>query len=158
MPSVYIETTIPSYYHETRTNPQAVAWRDITRRWWDEHRENYELVASQIVIDELRRAPAAKAGPILTLVADLPRLELDEVVRHTAAYYLEQYLVPRDALADALHVALCSVHGVGFLLTWNCRHLANANKARHLTALNTRLGLAVPIITTPFSLLGDDAP
>ncbi len=61
--------------------------------------------------------------------------------------------MPRTAEADSFHVAIASVAGVEFLLTWNCRHLANANKARHLAALNARLGLSVPIITTPMSLM-----
>jgi hypothetical protein len=66
--------------------------------------------------------------------------------------------MPRDARGDAAHLAMASLHGVDFLLTWNCRHLANANKADHLRVINTRLRLTVPVLTTPMTLMPEDAP
>lgn len=152
MPRVYIETTIPSFYFETRTSPQIVAWRDITRAWWARQRRHYELVTSIVVFDELRRAPAGKAAEAATLIADLPLLDDRPEVREVASYYIDHRLMPADAAGDAAHLAFASVHGVEFLLTWNCRHLANANKTTHLAALNARLGLGSPILTTPFNL------
>lgn len=70
---------------------------------------------------------------------------IDEIVEH----YIRHRLVPSDVLGDAYHLAFASMHQIDFLLTWNCRHLANANKIRHIEVINRRLGLAVPIITTP---------
>lgn len=64
--------------------------------------------------------------------------------------------MPGDALGDAAHLALASVHAVDYLLTWNCKHLANANKTQHLRVLNARLGLHVPILTTPLTLVPED--
>lgn len=153
MDQVYVETTIPSYYFETRTALRVRVWRDATRRWWDMHRSRYELVTSEIVIEEMKRAPAGKSADMLRLLDGVARLPNKPGVEETARFYLDHRLMPRDSLADALHVALASVHGVQFVLTWNCRHLANANKARHLAILNGRLGLPVPTITTPDLLL-----
>jgi hypothetical protein len=70
-------------------------------------------------------------------------------------FYVENRLMPVGAGGDAGHLAFASMHGIDFLLTWNCVHLANANKTRHLQVLNARLGLPVPIITTPFNLIPD---
>ena len=64
--------------------------------------------------------------------------------------------MPAEAGGDAVHLALASMHSIDFLLTWNCRHLANANKIQHLTVLNARLGLHVPVITTPLTLMPED--
>ncbi len=79
---------------------------------------------------------------------------LDDVV----AYYVEHHLMPADAQGDAAHLAMASMHAIDFLLTWNCRHLANANKIQHIAVLNRRLGLSVPVVTTPLALLSEDVP
>ena len=70
--------------------------------------------------------------------------------------YIQHRLMPADPLGDALHLAIASYHKCDFLVTWNCRHLANANKFSHLRRLNTILGLFVPALVTPLELLGDD--
>jgi hypothetical protein len=64
--------------------------------------------------------------------------------------------MPKEAEGDAYHLAMASLHKMDFLLTWNCQHLANANKVRHLTVLNTRLGLPMPVITTPLTLIREE--
>ena len=156
--TVYIETTIPSYYHETRRTPSAIAWREATRRWWDRYRTGYTLVTSKYVLAELGLAPSVKQAQMLDLISQVPLVEeppgLDDVV----AYYVEHHLMPVDAQGDAAHLALASMHAIDFLLTWNCRHLANANKIQHIGVLNGRLGLHVPVITTPLTLLSEDVP
>jgi len=86
----------------------------------------------------------------IELLAPPPRLE--EVV----GYYVKNSLLPAGMPGDAYHLAMASLHGVEFLLTWNCRHLANANKIRHIQVINDRLGLPVPVITTPLSLLPEE--
>lgn len=158
MKSVYIETTIPSYYHEKRQAPLVVAWRDVTRRWWDHHRERYSLATSEYVVAELKLAPAEKAAKALALLSQVPRLGDPAGVRDVAEYYIEHQLIPAGAEGDAMPVALASMHRMEFLLTWNCRHLANANKIRHLGVLNARLGLHVPVITTPLTLMAEEGP
>jgi predicted nucleic acid-binding protein len=158
MLSVYIETTVPSFYFETRSGPRMVAWRQATRRWWDEFRGHYKVVTSEFVLAELRRAPQAKAKSALGLIADVPLLKPTPEVFEAAMRYAEERLMPSDALGDAAHLAIASAHGVDVLLTWNCRHLANANKASHIRALNERLGLPVPMIVTPMNLIPEQFP
>jgi len=149
MPTVYVETSVPSFYFETRSSARFMHWRDVTRRWWDQHRPRYELVTSNIVIRELEHAPADKARQMLELIADVPRLAAVPGLEETVRFYLEHQLMPKSAEPDAFHLALVSLHNIDFILTWNIRHLANPNKTRHLQILNGRLGISVPIITTP---------
>ncbi len=70
--------------------------------------------------------------------------------------YIDNHLMPRQRLGDALHLALASFHKCDFLLTWYCNHLANANKFEHIRIINTRLGLFVPALVTPMELCGED--
>lgn len=152
-PRVYIETTIPSFYFETRQEDDLITWRTATRAWWDQHRHAYELVTSALVLFELEPAPVAKKSAAIRLLDGIPLLQNLPVVHEVAAHYIDHKLMPGGASADAAHLAMASVHGIEFLLTWNCRHLANANKAQHLRVLNNRLGLSVPILSTPLNLV-----
>ena len=153
MPSVYIETTIPSYYHETRSDPRIQIWRDVTREWWDRHGSGYELFTSRFVLRELADAPPAKAESAAAMLANLAVLEEPPELVDVVEFYIQHRLMPADAYGDAAHLALASLHSMNFLLTWNCRHLANANKAQHVAVLNARLQLPVPTITTPLMLV-----
>jgi len=73
-----------------------------------------------------------------------------------AGYYIEHHAMPAEAGGDAHHLAMASLHNVDYLLTWNCRHLANMNKVPQLVVLNGRLGLRLPVITTPLTLMSED--
>ena len=117
MASVYIETTIPSYYSETRTALRILAWREITREWWDACRTRYGLVTSRFVLRELAAAPAPKAEQTLALLQDVAVLEEPPELADVIDFYVQHRLVPADAYGDAAHLAMASVHGVGFLLT-----------------------------------------
>jgi hypothetical protein len=158
MRSVYIETTIPSFYFEERQTPVLIAWRQATRTWWDSFRHHYRLVMSDFVIRELRRAPAPKREATLSLLADVELLDDPDGLDDMIATYIDNRLVPREAAGDAGHLAMASMHGIDFLLTWNIRHLANANKFQHVRVINGRLGLHVPTITTPFTLIPENWP
>jgi predicted nucleic acid-binding protein len=155
-PRVYIETTIPSFYHTTRTGTAALARREWTRRWWSATAGDYELVTSDAVLDELRDGRYPSRGAALALVEELPLLEIVPAVAEIVDAYVRHRLMPEDPTGDALHLALASHHRCDFLLTWNCRHLANANKFGHIRRVNTLLGLFVPVLVTPLELLGDD--
>lgn len=153
MRTVYIETTVPSYYHETRSSPECIAWRTATRNWWDSCRHRFALKTSRFVLAELRRSPASKRLATLELMSGIELLDEPPELSDVAEYYIEHRAMPAEAAGDAYHLALASLHGIEFLLTWNCRHLANSNKQRQLTVLNARLGLPMPTITTPLMLL-----
>ncbi len=156
---VYVETTIPSFYHEARATPDIVARRDWTRRWWGVAAERHELVTSVAVLDELGGGPPEHNAAWLALVQDLPLLTIDAAVAEIVETYIRHRLMPAAPGGDALHLALASYHKCDFLVTWNCRHLANANKFGHIRRINTMLGLFVPALVTPLELIGggDDA-
>jgi len=149
--TVYIETTIPSYCCDDR--PALAADIARTREWWDVEREDYECFISLVVLDELASGAYASQAACLALVEGLPLLAVEREVLDIAEAYRARGLMPRDPAADSVHLALASFYRMEYLLTWNCRHLANANKVRHLEALNTRMGLAIPILATPYMLL-----
>ena len=153
-PTVYIESTIPSFYYEIRTEPEMLARRLWTREWWDEYRTNYDVVTSDAVIDELTRGTHPIKDNALVLVDSLELLPIEPEIAEIVEAYIEHKVMPSDPLGDALHLALASYHKCDFLLTWNCRHLANANKFGHIKRINTILGLFVPMLITPLELLG----
>ena len=154
---VYLETTIPSFYYELRDDPESVARRRWTRRWWDRDRRSYELVTSTAVVEELRSGDFAARDDCLRLLADVPLLPAETEIAAIVRTYIRHQVMPANPAGDALHLALASYHKCDFLLTWNCRHLANANKFEHIRVINVMLGLFVPALVTPLELLeGDD--
>ena len=154
-PLVYLETTIPSFYHEVRSEPNMVARRDWTRSWWDNDRSSFEVRTSEAVIDELERGNHPVKEDALALIADVEHLPITTAIGEVVAY-IQHRVMPNDPVGDALHLALASYHKCDFLLTWNCRHLANANKFDHIRRINTMLGLFVPALVTPLELLGEN--
>jgi hypothetical protein len=158
LPSVYIETSIPSFYHTTRTDPESVARKTWTQRWWDFERGGYDLYTSDAVYDELERGDYPIKQKALDLVAELAVLPLKPPVLDVVKTYIERSVMPADPAGDALHLAIASCHKCDFLLTWNCKHLANANKFQHIRHVNADLGLFVPILVTPLELLGEELP
>lgn len=150
---VYIETTIPSFFFETRSDPEMVARRGWTVAWWTEQRQHYELVTSVAVLEELQRGSHPHKQETLALLGEVPILPIDEEIDGIVDEYVKRQVMPRDPRGDAIHLALASFHHCHFLLTWNCNHLANANKFEHIRHVNTLLGLFVPALTTPVELM-----
>ena len=151
---MYVETTIPSLYHEVRTSPDSVARRNWTRQWWESALDLYELVTSPTVLEELADGLAERGAMRLDLVRALPLLPIEPAITEIVESYIRYKLMPADPGGDAMHLALASYHKCDFLVTWNCRHLANANKYGHIRRVNTMLGLFVPALVTPLELLG----
>jgi predicted nucleic acid-binding protein len=148
--TVYIETTVPSYYCDDR--PELAADISRTREWWDLERSSYECFISEAVWNELMTGEYPTKSRCLELMADLPVLAVNEEIERIAAVYQSRKLMPRSPVRDALHVAIASFYRMDFLLTWNCQHLANANKFRHLRELNLELDLSTPQLITPDQL------
>ena len=153
---VYVETSIPSFYHEVRTEPDMVVRREWTRDWWEIARERYDLVTSPAVVDELERGDYPSRKECLELIEALPLLAIEPPVIDIVETYTARHVMPADPAGDALHLALASFHRCDFLVTWNCRHLANANKFGHIRRVNTLLGLYVPMLVTPLELLAEN--
>jgi predicted nucleic acid-binding protein len=153
---IYIETTIPSFYFEARSEASMVARREWTRRWWVGARGRHELVTSEAVIEELSRGDFQAREECLRLIEELPLLPVESAVAELVQTYIVRRVMPRNPVGDALHLALASYHRCDFLVTWNCSHLANANKFDHIRRVNAMLGVFVPTLVTPLELLGDE--
>ena len=106
------------------------------------------------MLDELNRGNFSGKSEAIKLISGLLFVPIESVVAEIVEVYIQQQLMPKDPLGDALHLALASYHKCDFLLTWNCRHLANANKFGHIRRLNVMLGLYVPTLVTPLELIG----
>jgi hypothetical protein len=79
-------------------------------------------------------------------------LSLNERITKITQEYVDNYVMPRVLEGDARHLAYASFYEMDFLLTWNCNHLANANKKQHIQVINKRLKLSTPEIVTPLTL------
>ena len=153
--TVYIETSIPSFYYKMRADPAMMDRREWTREWWSLAPRQYELVTSPAVVDELERGDYPSRKECLELIARLPLLTIEPAVMDIVQTYIARQVMPADPAGDALHLAIASFHRCDFLVTWNCQHLANANKFDHIRRVNTLLGLYVPILVTPLELLSE---
>ena len=153
---LYIETSIPSFYFDTRTDVMMVARRKWTRLWWSLPKPDTDLVTGFPVRAELELAPSSKREQAIDLIQDLEILPPDPEIDEIVAVYLAHKLMPAEALGDAHHLALASYHRCDMLVTWNCKHIANANKLPHIRRVNALLGLETPALVTPLALLEND--
>ena len=148
--TVYVETTVFSFYHDER---EESAWRrQVTRAWWRSQKRHYEIGTSAFAIEEASQPVYPGWNKVSALVRTLPVFEVVEEIAGIIAVYMEQDVMPANDAGDAAHLAVACYHGVDYLLTWNCRHLANANKFEHIRVVNRRLGLITPEIVTPEQL------
>lgn len=109
---VYIETTIPSFYFESRLEPEMVARREWTRRWWGETDagNRYDVVTSAAVVEELSRGDFPAREDCLRLIEHLPLVPVEPAVAEIVRAYISRQVMPRDPAGDALHLALVSYH------------------------------------------------
>jgi predicted nucleic acid-binding protein len=148
--SVYFDSTIPSYYFDERESLEYPC--EITRKWWKEESKNFDIYLSVETIAELNRGNYPGKDKILEFVNRIEQLEPSLEISQIVECYIENTLMPDDERGDAVHLAYSSYYIIDFLLTWNCNHLANANKKQHIKIINTRLGLFTPEIITPLEL------
>jgi predicted nucleic acid-binding protein len=153
---IYVETSIPSFYFDTRKETEMVAMKRWTRKFWDEERHDYDLVTSPSTLIELNAAPSPKRELMLALMAEVEELAPHHQVFEIIGVYLTNKLMPTDAAGDASHLAYASFYGCDRLVTWNCKHLANSRKFEHIEIVNARLKLKTPKLITPLELLNDE--
>ena len=150
--SVYIETTIPSFYYECREETLFLAMRQWTREWWSDDKNSYRCFTSDAVITELEGGSHPNKEQKVALLDEVELLEINYSIEEIVEVYISNYLMPKDDLGDALHLAIASYYKMDFLLTWNCQHLANANKIAHIRRINERLKIFTPELVTPYEL------
>lgn len=153
---VYIETTIVSYLTARPSRDLIdVARQEITREWWVERREAFDLFISQFVVDEAGDGDPDAAVRRLTTLRGLRLLEFTPDITALAKALLAEGVFPAKAVTDAFHLAVTTVHRMDVLLTWNCRHLANAELLGAAFHLVRAKGYEPPIVCTPEGLMGD---
>ena len=140
-----------------KSMPEMIARQNWTQRWLDAALAGTdELVSSLAVQAELEVGEYPRQAEMLALLAKLPLLDLNESVAEAVDAYISRQVMPNNPAGDALHLAAASFHRCDFLVTWNCRHIANANKFGHIRRVNGILGLGNPALVTPLELLGED--
>lgn len=155
MESVYLETTIISYLvARTSRDLLVAAHQQATQDWWANRRSEFLNCVSQIVIDEASLGDPTEVQKRLAIIGGLRALEIRENAEALTQAIMAAGILPSHAFPDAAHVAVSAVHAVDDLLTWNCKHLANAQIARRIAVVCDRLKHRMPIICTPEELMG----
>jgi hypothetical protein len=153
--TIYLETSILGYLTARPSRDLVVAANiEITREWWDTRRSDFQLYSSQAVVKETSQGDAAIASQRLEIVRNLALLDLNQSVLDLAEQFLERSNLPPKADVDAIHIAAATVHAMDYLLTWNCKHIANAQIQRKLAEISLNFGYELPILCTPYELLG----
>jgi hypothetical protein len=155
METVYLETTFISYLVARPSRDLLVAaHQHASEEWWASRRGEFECCVSQVVIDEASIGDPTEVQKRLAIISDLAALEVTEDAESLTQAILAGGMLPPRAVRDAAHVAVAAVHVVDYLLTWNCKHLANAQIARRIALVCERLGYRMPFICTPEELMG----
>lgn len=158
MDTVYVETSIIRYLRQKPGTQVVLAARQLlTHQWWNDERSHYQLVASQFVIDEASAGDPTLAAERLQLLAGIPLLPLDPVIVDIADEIMSRAILPEKARTDALHIATVAHHRIQYLLTWNCRHIANARILPRIHDVLIDLLIPVPVICTPEEMVGNDS-
>ena len=125
---VYTETTIISYLTARPSRDLVIAaHQELTRQWWEMRSSDFDLFISELVREEVVKGDAEASDKRMGTIADMPILRTTEKAVSLAENLISTGPIPREAAADALHIAIAAVNGVDYLLTWNCKHLANAS-------------------------------
>lgn len=152
--TVYIETSILGYLTARPTDHLIVAAnKKITQDWWDEYHDSLLLYASELVEDESAMGDSTIAAKRLILLQALTFLDLTEEATDLAKEFLCQSNLPTKAANDALHMAIATVYGLDYVLTWNCKHMANAQIQRKLSEISRNFGYQLPLICTPYEFM-----
>jgi len=154
-PTLYLETTVPSYYTALASRDIIVlAHQEITREWWDTYLPRYEVFVSELVIQEAVCGDSEAAKRRMKAITLFPVLEITPEAERLAEVYLHDIPIFKKAIRDALHLAIASVHGMDYLVTWNCTHIARGEVKKALEQVNELEGIATPTICTPEELMG----
>jgi hypothetical protein len=153
--TVYIETSILGYLTARPSRDIVVAANiEVTKEWWNIRRGDFQLYSSQAVVKETSQGDVVIASQRLEILANLSLLDLNQAVLDLAEQFLERSNLPAKADIDAVHIAPATVHGMDYLLTWNCKHIANAQIQGKLAEISLDFGYELPILCTPYELLG----
>jgi hypothetical protein len=153
-PTVYLETTILGYLTSRPSRDLITAAnQQMTHEWWHAHRERFNLFVSQFVIEECSAGDPQAITQRLDCLLGIPLLDTTERTESVAKELVRQVRLPAKATVDSLHIAIAAVHGMDYLLTWNCAHIANAALRPRIEAVCRSMGCEPPTICTPQELM-----
>lgn len=151
---LYIETTIISYLTaRTSKNPIVSGRQALTHEWWEHRRTAFDLVVSELVFEEAKAGDPEAAKRRMGYISEMNSLHISDEAVLLAEALVKEGPIPSEYGEDALHIALCAVNGIDFLVTWNCRHLANAYRRHQIEAVVEARGYRCPVICTPEELM-----
>jgi hypothetical protein len=154
MQTVYLETSIVGYLASRTSSDLITAGNQrLTLGWWENHRQSFDLFVSQAVVAECAAGDAEAASERSVFLTNLPVLDIDDDARHLAKTLLTGVPLPAKAEIDALHIAVAAINGMDFLLTWNCKHIANPSLRRIIDEVLFAADVSPPIICTPQELI-----
>ena len=144
---LYLETTIPSYLTSRPSRDLIIAGhQQVTRDWWEKRRGDFQIYISQLVLDEAGAGDPVAARQRLKVLQSLPLLDITPEVAELTSGILASGKIPRRAATDAAHIAIAAVHGMDFLVTWNCVHIANAAILKALASICRQHGCECPVL------------
>lgn len=156
-PRVYVESTIFSYLAARPSrDPVVKAHQILTRQWWDTQRARFDFVISEQVLREIEAGDRDAARRRTSLTAGIPVLDVNDEVMALARRLVRKGIVPETYTGDANHIAAATVHGAVYLVTWNCRHIANAELRMAIENMCRDSGYFPCIICTPEELIADE--
>lgn len=151
---VYLETSFISYLTGRPGRDMVIAaHQQLTRQWWEDRSSSFDLVVSELVVEEASRGDLDASRARLGTIQNIPILTVGPDAVSLAEMLISRGPIPHESAADALHIATAAVNGIDYLLTWNCKHLANASLRNRIEALVEDAGFACPVICTPEELL-----
>jgi predicted nucleic acid-binding protein len=151
--SVYIETSVVSYL-TARPSPNALvaSCQQITAEWWSRQHGKFELFTSELVNVEAGMGDPILAAARLQILTRLPVLRLTDPAVSLANVLIRKRALPDQAQADALHIAIATIHQIQYLATWDCRHINNPAIKPAIRTICRQEGFICPEFCTPLEL------
>ncbi|MBF0548684.1 MAG: type II toxin-antitoxin system VapC family toxin [Candidatus Riflebacteria bacterium] len=152
---IYIETSFISYLVGRRSkNLVLAAYQELSQEWWEKRSGKYDLFSSQITFNEASIGDPEVSQKRLEILQKIPFITITSEVIELSEKIINSGVIPKKATPDALHISIATVFGMDFLLTWNCRHIANATIQKIISQICLSSGFEMPTICTPIELLG----
>lgn len=151
--TVYVESSVISYLASRPSWDLVTAARQtITLEWWEERRRQFEVYISTLVEEEISRGDSSAAKRRLAYVAEIPALEVTDQANTLAKDLLRQRAIPKNSAEDALHIGIAAATGMEYLLTWNFKHINNAETKTMIAKVIEAHGFVSPVLCSPEEL------
>ena len=156
MKSVYIESSVISYITARPSRDVVTSARQtITIEWWEEYKDSFDVFISELVIEEIGSGDLVAAKRRLSVIEKIPVLEATENSKILAKALIAENAIPKSSAEDALHISIAAVQEIDFLLTWNFKHINNANTRGRISKVITQWDYICPVLCSPEELVND---